>query len=150
MKAMMAAILMILVAANLSFLTAQESDVTPQRSSAALDTSQTGGANVDPTVNNTAVRGNVLAGPLPGPEGCCHDCHPHGCFLKKLLIWSTYCPKERICSSCQWCNSCEYKGVKPLHLFFQNPKCFEGNGASPTFANECYRNCNNCAGRDHP
>lgn len=149
MKAMMAAILLILLSANLSLLTAQESDVTPSRSSAALDTGNAP-AGVDPTVSNTAAPGSAQRGPLPGPVGYCHDCHPHGCFLKKLLIWSTYCPKERICSTCQWCSSCQYKGVKPLHLFFQNPKCFEGCGVYPTFANECYRNSGNCDGCGHP
>jgi hypothetical protein len=149
MRAMTTSILSILFAANLSFLPAQESpiqesDVTPQRSSAAINGSPTDGANIDPTVENTAGRAGIPTAPRSGPVGYCHDCHPHGCLAKKLLIWATYCPKYRVCSCCQWCNSCQYKGVRPLHLLFQNPKCFEGCGVSPTFGHECYRNCHNC------
>ena len=68
----------------------------------------------------------------PGPsgsraDGCCHDCHPQGCFLKTLVVWATYCPKERVCGSSSFCcNRCTYKGVVPLYYFFLNPKCLEG------------------------
>ena len=79
-------------------------------------------------------------------DGCCQDCHPQGCCLKKLLIWATCCPKQRVgCTNSFCCNSCTYKGVVPFYYFFLNPKCIEGTGLHSTFNHACYRGCNGCA-----
>jgi hypothetical protein len=91
----------------------------------------------------------IQYGPGPGggrADGCCHDCHPQGCLLKKILLWATYCPKERVCCSNSFCcNSCQYKGVVPFYLFYLNPHCVEGTGLHATFTQPCYRGCNGCA-----
>jgi hypothetical protein len=140
MKAMTAAILTILVAANLSLLPAQEQ--TPHRSSAAVEAPpNSGAANNDNTAADSGAMGAVVPGVNPGCTGCGPSCHPQGCLLRKLWIWATYCPKERVCSCTSCCNSCQYKGVLPIYLLFLNPKCFEGSGVHPTVPNECYRGC---------
>ncbi len=143
---MMAAILSILVGASVSLLPAQE-QTTPQLPSAAVE-SPVGAA---PTSGDNSAASGVPAGAAaPAAGGGCagcggHACHPQGCFLRKLLIWATYCPKERICSFTNCCNSCQYKGVIPLYPFFLNPPCVEGCGIHPTFTPQCYRGCKGCA-----
>jgi hypothetical protein len=78
--------------------------------------------------------------------GCCHDCHPQGCFLKKLWVWATYCPKERVgCITPLACGSCHYKGSVPYYLFYLNPHCVEGTGLHSTYMHQCYRGCQGCA-----
>jgi hypothetical protein len=86
----------------------------------------------------------------PPPEGVCCPGRRCGHYLHRILAWATYFPKYRACSCCQWCNSCQYKGVVPLYTFFLNPKCSEGSGVQATFANECYRGCKTCAACGHP
>jgi hypothetical protein len=85
---------------------------------------------------------------LAGGAGCGGSaCHPQGCLLRKLLVWATYYPKERVCSCTSCCNSCQYKSVYPPYLMFLNPKCFEGSIQHGTVPNECYRGCKGCG---HP
>lgn len=139
MKAISAAVVMILLGASLSLLPAQEQ--TAPLSSATVETPNSGTANSDNPAVGGAAAGVVVPRANPGCAGCGHDCHPQGCLLRKLWIWATYCPKERVHSSKSCCNSCQYKGVVPFYLFFLNPKCFEGSGVRPTFPNECYRGC---------
>ncbi|HTU21339.1 MAG TPA: hypothetical protein VMG10_25015 [Gemmataceae bacterium] len=81
----------------------------------------------------------------PRPDGvCCPGCKCQSC-IHRLIGWATYCPKYRVCSCTQCCNSCQYKGVVPVYLFFLNPKCSEGSGLHRTFVPECYRGCQSCA-----
>lgn len=147
MKPMLAALLTILLGASFSLLSAQEQ--TPRRSSASIE----GNNRIvpdDPTIlaGRAGTAAATPAGIVPPPAGnpgCCNNCHPQGCILRKLWIWATYCPKERACSPTPFCNSCQYKGAVPFYLFYLNPKCFEGSGIYPTFPNQCYRGCQGCA-----
>ena len=81
----------------------------------------------------------------PPPDGCCCPGRKSGSCLHRVIAWATYCPKYRVCSCTSCCNSCQYKGVVPIYLFFLNPKCVEGSGLHRTVPNECYRGCANCA-----
>lgn len=88
----------------------------------------------------------------PPPPGTCCPGHKSGCLLHRLLAWATYCPKYRVCSVGNWCNSCQYKGVIHRYQFFLNPSCWEGTGLRQTFCNSCYRgskDCANCAAAGH-
>lgn len=85
----------------------------------------------------------------PPPDGCCCPGRKNGPLICRVFAWATYCPKERVCSVAQCCNSCQYKGVIPLYPFFLNPKCVEGSGLHRTVPNECYRGCQDCAA-GHP
>jgi hypothetical protein len=84
------------------------------------------------------------------PDGACCPGRRCGRYLRRIVAWATYFPKYRACSCCQWCNSCQYKGVAPLYLYFLNPKCSEGSGNQATFTNECYRGCKSCPADGHP
>lgn len=85
----------------------------------------------------------------PRPEGvCCPGCKSGSC-LHRLLAWATYFPKYRACSCCQYCNSCQYKGVLPLYTLFLNPPCIEGSGKHVTFTHPCYRVGQDCAACGH-
>ena len=81
----------------------------------------------------------------PPPDGACCPGRKSGSCIHRLIDWATYCPKNRVCSCTSCCNSCQYKGVVPIYLFFLNPKCVEGSGLHRTFPNECYRGCQGCA-----
>lgn len=85
----------------------------------------------------------------PPPDGCCCPGKKSGPLICRIFAWATYCPKERVCSCTQCCNSCQYKGVIPLYPFFLNPKCVEGSGLHRTVPNECYRGCQDCAAGHH-
>ena len=137
MKRTMAAMATMLLGASLSLLSAQEQ--TPYLSPVAVKCNNGTASNGD----NRAI-GVVLPGANAGCYRCGPACHPQGCLLRKLWIWATYCPKERVCNWTSCCNSCQYKGVVSPYLHFLNPKCFEGSGISPTFANECYRGYKGC------
>lgn len=79
----------------------------------------------------------------PPPAGlCCPGCKNSSC-IHRLIEWATYCPKERVWSSC--CNSCQYKGVLPIYTIMMTPPCVCGSGLHATFTNQCYRGCNDCA-----
>lgn len=150
MKPMWAPLLAVLFGAGVSLLSAQEQ--TPHRSSAAVE----GNNRIvpdDPTISAGTAGPAGSAGAMPpsaGNSGCCNNCHPQGCILRKLWVWATYCPKERVWSPTPFCNSCQYKGVLPFYLFYLNPKCFEGSGISPTVPPQCYRGgCQGCAA-GHP
>jgi hypothetical protein len=81
----------------------------------------------------------------PRPEGvCCPGCKNQH-IICRIFEWATYCPKYRVCSVAQCCNSCQYKGVVPYYLFMLNPKCTEGSGLHATVPNQCYRGCKDCA-----
>lgn len=86
----------------------------------------------------------------PVPDNVCCPGRRNGHYLHQILAWATYVPKYRICSWTQCCNSCQYKGVAPLYMFFLNPKCFEASPLHATFANECYRGSKDCACGGHP
>lgn len=81
----------------------------------------------------------------PPPDGVCCPGNKSGSCIHRLIAWATYYPKNRVCSCTECCNSCQYKGVVPLYLFFLNPKCVAGSGLHRTVPNECYRGCANCA-----
>ena len=134
MKRTMVAVATIFLGASLSLVSAQEQ--TPQMSPTSIE----GNNGMASNGVNTAT-GLTSPGANAGCAGCGSACHPQGCLLRKLLIWATYRPKEHVCSWGSCCNSCQYKGVVAPYLYFLNPKCVEGNGISPTFANECYRGC---------
>jgi hypothetical protein len=86
----------------------------------------------------------------PPPSGACCPGRRCGRYLRRILAWATYFPKQRTCSCMQWCNSCQYKGVVPLYTFFLNPPCLEGSGVQATFTNGCYRGCKDSAAAVHP
>jgi hypothetical protein len=128
----LAAIATIFLGASLSLVSARAQ--TPPMSPAAIEGNNGTASNgINMAVGTTSPRANASC------AGCGCNCHPQGCLLRKLLIWATYRPKEHVCSWGSCCNSCQYKGVVAPYLYFLNPKCFEGSGISPTFANECYR-----------
>ena len=85
----------------------------------------------------------------PPPNGVCCPGKKSSRYICRLFAWATYYPKYRVCSCTSCCNSCQYKGVAPLYLYFLNPKCVAGSGLRRTFTPECYRGCQNCAA-GHP
>lgn len=143
MSARMAVMVLILLAATPGLL--------PAQTSAEVQTATTPESPV--TRAGSAGQGAAAGAPgvVPGgAAGCCgHNCHTQGCFLYKVWVWATYCPKERLGCCRGFCNSCQYKGALPFYLFFLNPKCMEGSGVHPTFANECFRGCRE-PGHLHP
>src|SRR5579875_2804198 len=85
----------------------------------------------------------------PADSVCCPG-KRCGHYLRRIVAWATYFPKQRVCSCLQWCNSCQYKGSAPLYTFFLNPPCIEGSGLQATFAHECYRGSKACAADGQP
>lgn len=150
------AALVMLLGVYVAPLPAQDQN-TPRISSADVEVQR--GVGASGSDNTLTERGTARPGgygsqgPIGAGTGCdgCggYACHPQGCIFRKVLIWATYCPKERLGCCHNFCNSCQYKGVEPLYLFFLNPKCFEGGIHRPTFTNECYRGCKGCA-TGHP
>jgi hypothetical protein len=82
------------------------------------------------------------------PEPVCCPGKKNTSLCHRLLEWCTYCPKYRVCSCSECCNSCQYKGVVHPYLFLLNPKCYEGSGLRQTFCNECYRGSKDCGCTD--
>ncbi|HWG45108.1 MAG TPA: hypothetical protein VN688_20225 [Gemmataceae bacterium] len=138
-----AVILMMVLAANLAFLRAaqaQSSDLTsraePQKSSTNWTTVSS------PGVSALATPASLIQ--YAPSAGCACPGNKSGSCLHRLLEWATYCPKERI-GCCHSCNSCTYKGVVPLYLFFGRT-CATGSGLHATFPNpSCCHGCTNCA-----
>lgn len=95
-----------------------------------------------------ANRNSFLQYGPPANNNCCPG-RRCGHYLRRIIAWATYCPKYRVCSCTQWCNSCQYKGVVPFYTFFLNPKCIEGSGVQATFPNQCYRGYKDCTTCGH-
>jgi hypothetical protein len=136
MKSTLAALLTLFLATSLSF--AADNNVK----NAVLPVGPNPGCS-----SCGAIRGCSSCGAIRGCSSCGNPCQTQGCLLYKVLVWATYRPKEHVCSCTQWCNSCGYKGLVPPYLYFQNPRCVEGSGIAPTFANTCSSGCRSCA---HP
>jgi hypothetical protein len=102
--------------------------------------------NVDTPGRSALARPDSFLPYGPPPAGiCCPGCKDN-CLFVRVLAWATYCPKYRVCSVAQCCNSCQFKGAHPaFYLFFLNPKCVSGSGLHATFTNDCYRGCKDCA-----
>lgn len=83
----------------------------------------------------------------PPPSGVCCPGRKSGSCLRRLIAWAVYCPKYRVCSCTSCCNSCQYKGIVPLYLYFlTNPNtCVEGSNLHATVPNTCYRGSKSCA-----
>jgi hypothetical protein len=138
-----AVILMIVLAANAALLHAQEQSPEPTTAEGGPQKSSTNWTTVSsPGVSALATPASLIQ---YAPGAGCANCpgHKSGCCLHRLIEWATYCPKERI-GCCRSCNSCQYKGVLPLNLFFGRT-CAAGSGLHATFPNPtCSHGCAGC------
>jgi hypothetical protein len=155
MRKVEAAVLAVVLAAGTALCAAEPvmPGNAPKEPAAATTPATTAEATSAPNAAVPAVPATAHApltyyAPGAGPaSGCGHNCpwdHADGhCpCLRRLIAWATYCPKERVCTL-GGCNSCGYKGVLPIHVFFGR-YCVNGCGEHATYPNPTC--CHGCKG----